>query len=145
MISKAIKKAYDTAVSRGWDTMYWAVDLHETIMRPTHSKEPSTEFYDGAVRVLKTLTERPDQYLILYTSSHDDDVIHYLGLLRAQGVLFDYVNENPSVLNNAYGCFDRKFYFNVLVDDKAGFDPESDWEAVERVLKTLPVLALKEE
>ena len=31
-------------------------------------------------------------------------------------------------------CYEKKFYFNVLIDDKAAFDPESDWEPLYHLL-----------
>lgn len=49
--------------------------------------------------------------------------------LRSRGISVHYANENPEVGNTATGNFDRKFYFSVVVDDKAGFDP-SEWEDI---------------
>jgi hypothetical protein len=37
------------------------------------------------------------------------------------------INKNPNVENNAYGYYRDKPYFNVLFEDKAGFDAEEDW------------------
>ena len=31
-------------------------------------------------------------------------------------------------------CFEKKFYFNILLDDKAGFDPETDWSVIKEYL-----------
>ena len=45
-----------------------------------------------------------------------------------------YVNENNDVKNAGYGCYDDKFYFAVLCDDKAGWDPENDWSLVNHLL-----------
>ena len=42
----------------------------------------------------------------------------------------DFFNQNLSVQNTKTGCFDEKFYFSVLLDDKAGFDPNTDWKLI---------------
>ena len=43
------------------------------------------------------------------------------------GVSFDFFNENPLCESTELCNFKDKFYFNVLIDDKAGFDGESGW------------------
>jgi len=47
------------------------------------------------------------------------------------------VNENPEVLNLKYGCYDKKPYFNVVFEDKAGFDPMTDWLLVKGLLENI--------
>lgn len=37
------------------------------------------------------------------------------------------VNENLEVKNTTYGFYEHKPYFNLLFEDKAGFDAEIDW------------------
>ena len=49
-------------------------------------------------------------------------------------MVFDYFNENPEVKNTATGDFSMKIYFNVMIDDKAGFE-KSDWENVVESVK----------
>ena len=48
------------------------------------------------------------------------------------GIHFDYVNENPEIATNleGYGNYDKKPYMNVLFEDKAGFDGDTDWDSV---------------
>lgn len=140
MITKAINKAFDTARKRGWDRTYWAVDLHDTILRSTYTETHATVFYDGAVEALQLLTARRDIVLIMYTSSHPHDVQKYLDMFKEYDIVFKYVNENPEVADNSYGCYVRKMYFNVLVDDKAGFDPVTDWRLVSEMVLGTPAL-----
>ena len=47
---------------------------------------------------------------------------------------FDYANENPEVGNTSFQNFEVKLYFNVGIDDKFGFEPETDWVKVIEVL-----------
>ena len=34
--------------------------------------------------------------------------------------------ENPEIESNRYANFTKKFYYDILLDDKAGFEP-NDW------------------
>jgi len=115
---------------REWDTIYVAVDWHDTMMPSTYSNDKYGKYklYPQAEEVLKWMSDNGNIRLILYTSSHGDqkaDFIHNMHHLY--GIDFEYHNGNPEVENSKFGCFDEKFYFNVLLDDKAGFDPETDW------------------
>jgi hypothetical protein len=53
-----------------------------------------------------------------------------LEYFKANGISFDMVNSNSETKNNELSCFDEKTYFNVGIDDKFGFDAETDWEVV---------------
>ena len=50
--------------------------------------------------------------------------------MALNGVKFDYVNSNPEV--GATDILDpsEKLYFNVGIDDKFGFEPDTDWKGV---------------
>ena len=43
-------------------------------------------------------------------------------------------NENPEVGNTSFQNFEVKPYFNVGIDDKFGYEPETDWVKVIEVL-----------
>lgn len=138
MITYAIKKSVETAKRKGWDKTYWAFDLHETIILPNWKEgEIPTEFYEHALDVLRTISNRKDIVMIMYTCSHPPEIAKYLKLFEENGVHFDYVNENPEVLTVKYGCYDKKPYFNVLFEDKAGFNPLEDWLKVKLLLEEI--------
>jgi hypothetical protein len=135
VITKAIQKAFEVKEKRNWLRTYWAFDIHETILKPNwNHEEIPTEFYPHARETLQMITERKDIVAILYTCSHQDHIEAYMEYFRVQQIYFDYANENPEVRNARYGCYDSKPYFNVLFDDKAGFDAHSDWEKVKYYL-----------
>lgn len=143
MITRAIRTACRVARERNWKRFYWAVDIHGTMMPSTHrgGDMPKT-FYPFAKEVLQLASQRNDICLMLYTCSHQHEVEQYLTLFEQNGIHFDYVNENPEVINNEYGNYERKPYFNVLFEDKAGFDPETEWEPVLAWLQEVKQLAL---
>jgi len=135
MIIRAIEKALEIKLKRGWEKTYWAFDIHETILEPNWVEGvlPKT-FYPGAKEALQLISKREEIVSILYTCSYPNEIQDYLAYFREQGIHFDYVNENPEVENNGIGNFDRKPYFNVLFEDKAGFDAQNDWFKVVELL-----------
>ncbi len=131
MITKAIEKAFLLAKQRNWDKTFWAFDIHETIIYPNYSaNEIPTEFYPLAKETLQEITKRGDVCLILYTCSPPSEIGKFLEFFKSHNINFQYVNQNPEVPNGAYGCYDTKFYFDVLFEDKTGFDAENDWELI---------------
>lgn len=138
-IIKAIQKNhFDAKVKRGWDKTYWAIDIHGTILEPNYeANNIPDKFYSYAMPCLQELSNRDDVCLILYTCSHPHEIAEYIELFRKNWINFDYINENPEIKTEeqGYGCYDKKFYFNVLFEDKAGFDPEKDWEEIFNFLK----------
>lgn len=136
MIINAIKKTFVTATKRKWEKTYWALDIHETILKPNWKSDTiPTEFYPCSKQALYLLSKRKDVVMFLYTCSHPKDTDQYIELFNSHNIHFDYVNENPEILNNDLGFYDKKPYFNVLIDDKAGFDPFVEWSIILEWLK----------
>src|SRR5262245_29679157 len=136
MITKAITNCLQLSKSKAWAKTYWAFDIHGTILKPTFKAgELSTEFYPYAKETLQLLSTKKDIVRILYTCSYPEELIEYLKYFKLHGIHFDYVNENPDISAGAYGHYDSKFYFNILFEDKAGFDPLTDWEPVLQLIK----------
>jgi hypothetical protein len=131
MIQKAIKRSFSKARKKGWDKLYWLIDLHETVLKPNYKeKEISTEFYPRAKEVLQVLSIRKDIVLILFTCSWPDEIVKYIQFFAEQGINFEYINGNPEVENQGYGYYVDKPYADVLLDDKAGFDWQTDWDII---------------
>lgn len=129
-IEQAIYKAYKIKKDRGWDYIYFAVDLHDTIAESTYTKDELDDknFYNGALEVLQYISENhPEIVLILYTSSYKEYLESYMKIFKKWNINFKYFNENPECPTTELADFSTKFYFNVLIDDKAGFDPYEDW------------------
>jgi len=61
----------------------------------------------------------------------------YLEHFKENGIFFDYVNENPEYENLSFACFDTKFYYDIGIDDKFGFDANIDWEILYLSLKLI--------
>lgn len=142
-IGDTIRSQYAIARSRGWDRTYWAVDLHSTVIKPNFKSNMAhqVEYYDDAREAMRAISERADARLIMYTCSWPTEIATYMTTFARDGIVFDWVNENPDVNSTDYGCYTQKPYFNILLDDKAGFDPGTDWVDI---IQTLSGLALLE-
>lgn len=125
-----VNQAFKDAIRKGYDCIYVFVDIHGTVVKPNYSTtELPTEFYYNAKGALQALSKRPDVRLIMYTCSHYEDLVKYQNFFSANGIKFDYINENPEcVTGTGYGNYDKKPFYNILLDDRAGFEPETDWD-----------------
>ena len=125
----AIPRAYAVMKERNWDTVYWAVDLHGTVIESNYRTGTYSYISEEAKLALQAISALPETKLILWSSMYGPDQANIMELFRLDGIKVDWFNENPEAENTNSGCFNQKFYFSVLVDDKAGFDP-SEWSAV---------------
>jgi hypothetical protein len=130
----AIGKAYDDLVKKNWDTIYLSCDIHGTIFENDYNGLPTP--IPDAIESLKIISSFKEVKLILWSSVFPKDQRYYVKILSEAGVKVSYFNENPEVPNTKMGDFGEKFYFSVLIDDKAGFDPRSwrkvinDWSVI---------------
>jgi len=131
MIITSIRAAYDRMKEKKWKKIYVLVDIHNTIFKPSYHKKESFEWFKGAKEALQFMTKCSKICLILWTSSYDEKIHEYLKVFEENEIHFDYINENPEVKNDDLGCFDKKLYFNIGIDDKFGFSAEyGDWDVV---------------
>jgi hypothetical protein len=131
-LERSIRKAYRTALARGWDTLYVLVDVHDTVSGSNY-KDTEAPFFPEAIEALRELSSFPEVCLVLWTCCYPKDFQRYGERFSEQGVQFKHFNKTP-VENTKTGDFTDKPYFSVLIDDKAGFDP-ADWPEVARVFR----------
>ena len=129
-IIKAIKRALRISVERNEPLIYWAVDLHGVVFRSNYEQGGYTFTTPKAVEALRAISAVPDYRLIIWSSCHPEEYPAIISFLAQHGIVVDYFNENPEVENTPSGNFEKKFYFSILLDDKAGFDPDTDWEEI---------------
>jgi hypothetical protein len=130
---KWINKMFTYAHTKEWYKTYWAIDLHGTVIQPNFKKgDSNVEYYPYAKECLQLLSDRDDIIMFTLTSSYPEELAKYDIQFKADNINFDYHNENPEITqaSGAFGYYKNKPYFNVFFDDKAGFDPETDWELV---------------
>ena len=133
-----IDKMFKHAFEKEWYETYWAFDIHGTILVPTFRKDSyDSDFYPWAKETLQLISKRKDIVMIIYTSSYPEEIEHYLKVFKENDIHFKYVNENPDIDSSKgnFGHYENKFYFNVLIEDKAGFKPETEWYQIYSLLK----------
>ena len=140
MLQDAVIRAYKEKNQRNWSTLYVAIDLHGTIIERYTGNE--LKIYPYAESVLKDLSQRPEIVLILFTSSYPENLKEFYDWCSQRGIKFKYLNENPECKNNKTGDFSKKFYFNLLLDDRAGFDPETDWLEVYKAFSAIDTFTM---
>jgi|WetSurMetagenome_2_1015567.scaffolds.fasta_scaffold567747_2 hypothetical protein len=134
MIYKAVINAFAEKIQRKWDMLYFAIDLHGTIIKK-YTKDEIVP-YPYALEALKELCNTPDITLILFTSTYPENLTSFYNWCKENGITFKYLNENKECPNSSTGDFSKKFYYNVLIDDRAGFDPE-EWEDVLNAIRLM--------
>lgn len=127
-IIKAVKRAYQVMEERKWDTIYWAIDLHGVCLKSNYEQGGYQWINEYVVDALQIISSFPETKIILWSSAHEAEYPAIIKFFKDVGIKVAYFNENPEVGNSTHGCFDKKFYFSILLDDKAGFDPDTDWE-----------------
>ncbi len=131
---QVIKNAYERAIMKGWDRLYWAIDIHETIVEPTHQEGLIGKAYPWALEAMWFLLQFPETRIILWSSMSKEELTkHRTEFFDNCGVSSEgrvYLNENPETGATRYANFDQKMYMNMLLDDKAGFVPKIDWPTI---------------
>jgi hypothetical protein len=132
-----IARTFEMKKTKGWPEVYWCIDLHGTIIPSGHSANDKTDYmemYPYAKEVLQWLCGRHDIMTILWTSTPDSRTPDVLNWFEANGIRFTFINENPHAKDTPRSVFNKKFYFSILLDDRAGFEPETDWLAIKNEL-----------
>lgn len=135
-IIKSINRAYQIKEERNWDTIYWAIDLHSTCIKSNYVSGEYEWINEDAKQCLQLIRSLKETRLIMWTSSFLEAQEEALEFFNNHNIYFDYGNQNPEVWNTKTGCFDKKFYFSVGIDDKFGFDPDTDWKLIYEWLKS---------
>ena len=130
-IEYSLNQAFKKKEERGWEKwpqLYFAIDIHGTIIKPSYDvNEEVYDFYDGAIEALKMLSRNDKCCIILWSCSTKDYLGRFVEELNRQGIHVDYVNSNPECVSENSLDVSGKFYFDVCLEDKAGFNPDIDW------------------
>lgn len=111
---------------QNYNKIFVALDIHETIMKPTWSCNLSENFYKYAKKSLQLLSKNKNVCLIIWSCSTDENNVKYKSFFKENNIHIDYINENPEIKSEYYANFETKLYFDVGMDDKFGFKPK-EW------------------
>ena len=132
-MKETIKRSYARYKAKGYKYWYWAVDVHDVIFKGDYKVESALNWVTNAKRALKIINNIPDIKVILYTSTRQDQTQKLIDKIKNETGLEVYaVNKNPDFDTDPQGLceFNGKFCFDLMLDDKAGFDYSNGWEEV---------------
>lgn len=144
---KQIERSYKRFRQKGYPNWYWAIDVHDVIFVGDYKVDCELRWIRDAKRALKIIAMIPEIKVILYTSTRRDKTQEIIDKIFLEtGLTIHGVNENPDFQTDPGGLceFDKKFCFDVLLDDKAGFDGANDWEPIIETLIDLGLAMPKE-
>jgi trehalose-6-phosphatase len=130
MIVKAIDRAYRIARERKWDTLYWAIDLHGVCLKSNYVTSQHEFINDDAIAGLQMISSLPESKIILWSAMYNKEQFEVIKLFAEHGITVHDFNKNPEVKSTETGDFSSKWYHNIILDDKAGFDAETDWQEI---------------
>ena len=131
-----IKQTFADYKTKGWDRIYVLVDVHNTITPA--GQHDSFEFINPVCKeVLQWFSKRPEIKLILWTSSYPEETDRLTHWLLDNRIFVSYINANPEAKDTERAYFGEKFYYNIVIDDRAGFEPCSDWSAIKTLLTSI--------
>jgi hypothetical protein len=131
-----LEKAFRLKEENNWEFVYIVIDLHDTMVYGRcHPKYVKGQFgfFKDALPVLRYLTNRKDVKLILYSSSSYSHIEEFRKFAFNHEVEFDFVNCNTDEdckLKSDTADFTSKFYYNVILDDRGGFEGDTDWTLI---------------
>ena len=129
-IEKSFNSAFKRMKDRNWEKIYVLVDIHDTVFEACYHEKEEYKWYPFAKEALEIMSHAQQISLILWTSTYENAINDYVEYFKTNGIRFDYINRNTETENTSLSCFDEKTYFNVGIDDKFGFEAETDWEIV---------------
>lgn len=122
-ILRGVSRAYNVAMERKHEMIFWCIDLHGTVLESNYSSDSFTFLNpEQTIPALQLISSLPESRIILWSGINDADRESVLELFAEHNIRVDWVNENPAVPSSGTGNFEEKFYFSILVDDKAGFN-----------------------
>jgi len=129
-IVKSFDAAFKRMKERNWEKIYVLVDIHDTVFEACYHEKEEYKWYPFAKEALEIMSHAQQISLILWTSTYKNVINDYVEYFKINGIRFDYINRNTETENTSLSCFDEKTYFNVGIDDKFGFEAETDWEII---------------
>lgn len=133
-MNKLLKRSYARYKQKGYKFWYWAVDVHDVLFKGDYKLECELQWLPNAKRALKIISTIPEIKVILYTSTRKEQTQRIVDKIENEtGLKVFAINENPDFPNDpGQLCdFEKKFCFDLLLDDKAGFDVHQNaWEDI---------------
>lgn len=90
---------------------------------------------EDAKECLKFINSLPESKIIMWDSLHLEELLLIKNFLKEEGINIYEINSNRDINSNENCCFNQKFYFSILLDIGAGFNPDTDWKIIMQTIK----------
>ena len=146
-VSSMFDKGFHTAKDAGYNYMVIAVDLHGTMINTKVFNETQGKFLDKieaslfpqAITALQAMSAHKSIVMYVYSGTKKSKLKKLVNYLYEKyGISLD-TRYHP-MTQHASQSFKTKPYFNILLDDRAGFDPTGDWLEIIRFMPRLNTL-----
>lgn len=137
-IINAFNRAYIKFENNTLNVIYILIDIHGTVFPPLKDNKEDFTFYPYAKEVLKLFTTINYIKIILWTGSSYELINKMINIFNENDIIFNFINENPDIIKSDetnYLNLPKKFYFSIGIDDRFGFNPETDWKRIYEYLK----------
>lgn len=139
MITKSIQDAFKRAEKQHWWKLYIAIDIHGVMFESTSVVERQRIFLPGALETLRYLSSRRDIEMFLFSCSHSKELWEVKDFLAKNNVNVAPMPDYTEISSMGRGNYLLKPYYNLLLDDKGGFEA-NEWLAVLAEFKKYPLL-----
>ena len=127
MISDVIKSTFK--VNGRVSKVHWFIDVSNTIL-PRYSLTKDQSPPKEAIEVLRWLSNRDDMVITIWTLLNGKSYHRLKNNFKYKyGINFDNYNGG----RDSYHCSSKPI-FDILLDDRAGFDIDSDWKVIKDTL-----------
>lgn len=146
-IESMFDKGYATAKAAKYSYMVVAVDLHGTIVDSKTFNETQGKFvekieaslYPFAIKALQAMSAHESIVMYIYSGTKKRKLKKLVKFLSSKYGITIATRYHPTT-NHASQSFKNKPYFNILLDDRAGFDPKLDWNEICKLMPRLNTL-----
>jgi len=130
-MKETVARSYKRYKEKGYEFWYWAIDVHDVIFKGDYKTNCGMVWLPNAKRAFKIIANIPEIKVILWTSSHEEQIKKIIDKIKDETGLEVYaVNSNPDFSKDELCDFNDKFCFDLLLDDKAGFNYNDGWEEI---------------
>lgn len=135
---KHIQKTYKQKKLKNWKYIYYTIDIHGTIFKPTHDyNNEQFKYYPFAKKTLQLISQQKDTKILLWSSTYPQNITQYINNLKENNINIDFINYNTDIKNNNISDFSFKQYTDIGIDDKFGFNPNNEWKKIYNTLKNI--------
>lgn len=139
MFRNALLKSFEKAKVDLVDKFYIAINIENAIFKDPENNNMycyPIDPYKNAIEILSKISKRDDIKIIFISNIDNYFISKIFHFLKKNGLESNYLfGENPEVTYANKKYFKpNNFYYNILLDERSGFNPTIDWVVLDEFL-----------